>query len=90
MTETKIRIYLEDEAPRIGSGWRTVSVKIGRKWTYITDTATKRRARLKRVDADKILKHAENFSFPLSLYERGKEKKTTRQQNAADTTEKIQ
>jgi len=28
-------IYFKDEAPRIGSGWRKVTVKKGRKWVHL-------------------------------------------------------
>jgi len=41
-----MRVFLEDECPRIGSGWRTVNVKIGRKWAFFTDTANLTRVRL--------------------------------------------
>lgn len=31
------RIYLQDECPRLGSGWRTLFVRKGRKWAYLSD-----------------------------------------------------
>lgn len=53
-----VRIYLEDECPRIGSGWRTVDVKIGRKWAYFTDTANGHRSRLPKDEAEKIIEES--------------------------------
>jgi hypothetical protein len=51
----KLRIYLEDEAPRIGAGWRTVDVKLGRKWAYLTETSSGVRARLPVKEAEGII-----------------------------------
>jgi len=31
----RARIFFEDEAPRIGAGWRIVTVRIGRKWVRV-------------------------------------------------------
>jgi hypothetical protein len=31
----QVKIFFEDEAPRIGSGWRLVTAKIGRKWVRL-------------------------------------------------------
>ncbi len=42
-----LRVRFEDEAPRIGSGWRIVIPKIGRKWVHIVEVSTGRGARLK-------------------------------------------
>jgi hypothetical protein len=36
-TEQQVRVYLEDEAPRLGSGWRLVTAQIGRKWVRLRD-----------------------------------------------------
>lgn len=41
-----MRLFFEDEAPRIGAGWRKVHVKVGRKWVVFRDTASDARARL--------------------------------------------
>ncbi len=41
-----MRLFFEDEAPRIGSGWRKVHVKIGRKWVVFKDTASDAKSRL--------------------------------------------
>lgn len=30
-----MRVYFHDEAPRIGCGWRLVSVKVGREWVRL-------------------------------------------------------
>jgi hypothetical protein len=35
------RLYLYDEVPRVGSGWRGVQViKIGRVWAHLRETST--------------------------------------------------
>lgn len=39
-------IYFQDEAPRLGCGWRRCEVKIGRRWLRLTECATGRRQRL--------------------------------------------
>lgn len=56
MKSAKVRIYLEDEAPRIGCGWRTVMVRIGRKWAYILDPYNGNRARLPKAKAEAIIR----------------------------------
>lgn len=35
MKEQIYSVHLQDEMPRIGSGRRTVVVKVGRKWVYV-------------------------------------------------------
>lgn len=50
-----VRIFFEDEAPRIGSGWRTVHVRVGRKWVFFTDTVTKARVRKPLSEATPII-----------------------------------
>lgn len=47
MMTQRYRIFLHDEAPRIGCGWRTVAVILGRKWVRIMDERTKARHKLK-------------------------------------------
>lgn len=37
MTETKFVVHLQDEIPKIGSGRRIVTARIGRKWVYVKD-----------------------------------------------------
>lgn len=54
-TASPMRIFFEDEAPSIGSGWRKVKVKVGRKWVVFTDTASDSRARLPLKDAFPII-----------------------------------
>lgn len=39
MDTVRLRVYLHDECPRIGCGWRTVTALLGRKWVRITDDA---------------------------------------------------
>jgi len=51
----KIRIHLNDEAPRIGSGWRNVEVlTLGYKW--VTVRAYGARKKFKRKVWDEIVK----------------------------------
>lgn len=39
--KSDLRLYLYDEAPRVGSGWRGVQVvKVGRKWVHLRETST--------------------------------------------------
>lgn len=45
----KADVYFQDEAPRIGCGWRRCNVMIGRKWIRITERATGKRAKLPKV-----------------------------------------
>jgi hypothetical protein len=33
-----VRIYFEDESPRLGCGWRWVTAQIGRKWVRLQDS----------------------------------------------------
>lgn len=47
----KAKIYFEDEAPRIGCGWRRVTVKVGRKWARITFIDRTVRVKIKQLDA---------------------------------------
>lgn len=42
----KADVYFQDEAPRIGCGWRRCDVKIDRVWIRIRERATGRRAKL--------------------------------------------
>jgi len=53
MNERQTYIYLQDEAPRIGSGWRVVTVKEGDKWAHLS-TTTGRRARLRIEEFDRL------------------------------------
>lgn len=46
METQRIRIFLHDEAPRIGCGWRTVTVMLGRKWVRLVDERTLARCRM--------------------------------------------
>ena len=41
-------IYFQDEAPRIGSGWRKVTVKKGRKWVHLFSIYGKAKLSMKR------------------------------------------
>ena len=46
MPAIKADCYFQDEAPRIGCGWRRCNVVIGRKWIRITERATGKKAKL--------------------------------------------
>lgn len=48
MTATKLQVYFEDEAPRIGAGWRLVYAKIGRKWVRLVEHGSGHRTKLSR------------------------------------------
>ena len=41
-------IYLQDEAPSIGSGWRFVNVKVGRKWVYLAGSIGRRKISIRK------------------------------------------
>lgn len=47
-------VYLEDEAPRLGAGWRLVVAKIGWKWVRLYDRMG-RTQRIKRGVWDNII-----------------------------------
>lgn len=49
------RLYLHDEAPRIGSGWRRVNVKVGNHRVRLVCSNTGRTARIARPVFDQIL-----------------------------------
>lgn len=56
MTAQLIRVYFEDECPKIGCGWRTVIVKMGRKWVYFIDPYNGNKCRIRKAKALPILK----------------------------------
>lgn len=63
MTPYRTRIYFEDECPRLGSGWRTVTVEEGRKWSYLTESGSGKRVRisldlLDRLESSRRMKEA--------------------------------
>lgn len=37
------RVFLQDELPSFGSGWHTLSVKIGKKWVRLEDARGRRK-----------------------------------------------
>ena len=47
-------VYLEDEAPRLGAGWRLIEAKVGRKWAHLRD-GMDRRARLPKETWNNII-----------------------------------
>jgi hypothetical protein len=48
-----VRIYFEDESPRLGCGWRWVTAQIGRKWVRLQDPQG-RRAKFTREQYEKL------------------------------------
>lgn len=46
MAAIKADVYFQDEAPRIGCGWRRCDVRVGRLWIRFTERATGKRAKL--------------------------------------------
>jgi hypothetical protein len=60
--QLKMRVYFEDEAPRIGSGWRTIYVTVGYKWARIRCAASGRGTRLPRGVFDKIMVKGERYN----------------------------
>lgn len=53
MDARQTEIYFQDECPRIGSGWRVVTVQEGDKWAYLR-TSTGRKARVTLDQLDKL------------------------------------
>lgn len=53
-TSPRLRVCFNDEAPRIGSGWRIVTAKIGRKLVHIADQHGNR-AKFTRAQWSKIM-----------------------------------
>ena len=58
MKNEKYRVYLEDECPTIGCGWRPVIAKIGYKWVHVRDPNAQRGKKIKRETWDKLRKEA--------------------------------
>lgn len=54
MTDTyRLRVYLHDELPRIGSGWRDITYQEKREWVYVWDTykpERRHRVRLRQLE----------------------------------------
>jgi len=75
---TRYDIMLGDEAPRIGSGFRTVYVKEGRKWAYMTchagDPTTNERKVRKRFSLKRWLEIKADHERYLARLERAKKK----------------
>lgn len=68
-------LYLQDEFPRIGSGWRKIDVTYGRKWVYLecqepSGTRTKYKV--------KYPKWNEIVGDMMSFWKRNKEKSSGR------------
>ena len=56
MKEEAWEIVITTEAPRIGSGYRFVKGREGRKWTYLTTLCDEGRTKLSRSEWAKIKK----------------------------------
>lgn len=52
----RLMVQFEDEAPRIGSGWRLLTVEIGWKWVRLINKSANKRARIKREVFDRLNK----------------------------------
>ena len=39
----RARVYLQDEIPAFGSGWRILVAQEGRKWVHLTDPQGRQR-----------------------------------------------
>jgi hypothetical protein len=59
VAEYRTNLILEDECPRIGTGLRTVAIKEGSKWAYVTEVSTGRRQRLTVDELDVIERKSE-------------------------------
>lgn len=53
--ESRMRLFFEDECPRIGSGWRTIDIKVGRKWITFQDSANGTKAKMAMDEAFPII-----------------------------------
>jgi hypothetical protein len=54
----KMTLFFEDEAPRIGAGWRPVWTRFGRKWAYLAGPGDYR-ARIRKEVFDGIVAGSE-------------------------------
>ena len=52
---TKVVVHLNDECPRIGSGFRMVWAKCGNKWAYLCDVMGNR-GKMRVVDFNRAVK----------------------------------
>lgn len=48
METQSLTIYLQDELPRIGAGFRLVMVKLGRKWAHVFYRGRRHKVPLKK------------------------------------------
>jgi len=55
MSNITMRVYFEDEAPRIGAGWRTVHATLGPKWARLRCAASGRGVKIRRAVFDRVL-----------------------------------
>jgi hypothetical protein len=54
MTEYTVKVFLQDELPKFGCGWRTLKIKEGRKWMRIEDVSGRRVMRKPKGTLDKL------------------------------------
>ncbi len=52
----RYRVYFEDEAPRIGAGWRPVEATVGYKWVKLKTPGADRGTKIKRSVWDNLRK----------------------------------
>lgn len=51
----QVKVYLQDEIPRFGCGWRSLTIVAkGRKWVRLLHPPSKRRARIRASVWDQI------------------------------------
>ena len=65
-------IYFQDEAPRIGSGWRKVTVKKGRKWVHLSSIYGKKKLSMKQwkiLESSMIRYHNRNGESNLDTFQ---------------------
>lgn len=56
MTTQRFNVYFEDEAPRIGAGWRVVEATIGYKWVKLRVPNAERGTKILRSVWDRLNK----------------------------------
>jgi hypothetical protein len=62
MKTQRLHVYFQDEAPRIGAGWRPVLAQIGYKWVRIKTPGAERGVRIKRETWDTLRKD-DNYEY---------------------------
>jgi len=66
----RMQVYFQGECPKLGDGWRAVSVHVGRKWVMLVSGGT--HAKLRLSDWEPIAQHGREI--PELLRKRRKRK----------------